>query len=420
MTQSDINGAAGSSWSKFATYAERGWLRCLALILFGAGVHIPSLTGELLWDDIQLINENPLIKSPALILEAFRHYLFPDTYAGHYRPLQTISYIFDYLLWNKASYGYHLSSVLWHILSGVLLYYLLRRILGSLAARRPDNSFLNGRLCPSTAAFLLALLWVVHPVHSAAVDYISGRADSLAFFFASAAWLLYLRARDLSPSWGRRGLFVLAILAALFSLCSRESGALWMLIFLLYLFAFERKRPLRAKLVVLAVCLMVVSLYVGLRQLPEHRSENGPSAAWTPAMRSVLMLRALGDYGRLMVFPSQLHIERTVFEPALGRSLTSWRNAVATEYLSIGGLLVLGTMLFGALWKGTGQRARLFGASWFLVTYLPVSNLFILTPPSPSIGFTFPASASVFSWPAFFSIYPCVICAPPSLSLVSR
>ena len=65
-------------------------------------------------------------------------------------------------------------------------------------------------------------------------------------------------------------------------------------------------------------------------------------------MRSVLMLRALGDYGRLMVFPSQLHIERTVFEPALGRSQTSWRNAVATEYLSIGGLLVLGTLL---LWR---------------------------------------------------------------------
>ena len=185
-------------------------------------------------------------------------------------------------------------------------------------------------------------------MHSAAVDYVSGRADSLAFFFASAGWLLYLRARDLSPSWGRRGLFVLAILAALFSLCSRESGALWMLMFLLYLFAFERKPPLRAKLVVLAACLMVVSLYAGLRQLPEHRSENGTSAAWAPAMRSVLMLRALGDYGRLMVFPSQLHIERTVFEPALARSQASWRNTVATEYLSIGGLLLLGTLIFGA------------------------------------------------------------------------
>ena len=119
-------------WSKFAPYAEHGWVRCLALILFGIGVHIPSLTGELLWDDIPLINDNPLIKSPVLILEAFRHYLFPDAYAGHYRPIQTISYIFDYLFWNKEPFGYHVSNVLWHVLSGLLLYYLLRRILGLL------------------------------------------------------------------------------------------------------------------------------------------------------------------------------------------------------------------------------------------------------------------------------------------------
>ena len=37
-------------------------------------------------------------------------------------------------------------------------------------------------------------------------------------------------------------------LAALFSLCSRESGALWMLLFLLYLFAFERKPTLASEI----------------------------------------------------------------------------------------------------------------------------------------------------------------------------
>ena len=143
MTQSDIKAATGSSWSKLAPYAGRGWVRCLALIFFGIGVHIPSLTGELLWDDIVLVNDNPLIKSPALILEAFRHYLFPDAYTGHYRPVQTISYTFDYLFWNKEAYGYHLSNVLWHVLSGILLYYLLRRILGSFVERWPDKSFLK-------------------------------------------------------------------------------------------------------------------------------------------------------------------------------------------------------------------------------------------------------------------------------------
>jgi len=407
MTQNDIKPAIGLSRSKLVRYAESGWVRCLALILFGTAVHIPSLTGELLWDDTQLVNDNPLIKSPVLILEAFRHYLFPDAYAGHYRPVQTISYIFDYLFWNKDPYGYHLSNVLWHVLSGVLLYYLLRRILGSLMERSPGKSFWIERNGSSMAAFLLALLWVVHPVHSAAVDYVSGRADSLAFFFACAGWLLYLRARDLFPSWGRRGLFVLALLFAFFSLCSRESGALWMLIFFLFLFAFDTRPPLRAKFLVLGACLVVALFYAGLRQLPEHHSESGTSPGWTPTMRGVLMLRALGDYGRLMVFPTQLHVERTVFEPALERNQTTWQSAVAIQGLSIGGVFVLGILLFGAFRKGAGRRTRLFGTSWFLLAYLPISNFFDLNATVaehwlylPSVGFCIFLAGVLFDLPA--------------------
>jgi protein O-mannosyl-transferase len=407
MTQSNIEAAPESLWSKLALYAERGWVRCLTLILLGTVVHLPALTGELIWDDLCLVNDNPLIRSPVLILEAFRHYLFPGAYTGHYRPIQTISYIFDYLFWNKEPSGYHLSNILWHVLGGVLLYYLLRRILGSLLERWQDTSFWRGRLGSSTAAFLLALLWVVHPVHSAAVDYISGRADSLAFFFACAGWLLYLRAQDLSPSWARRGFFVLAMLSALFALCSRESGAIWMLIFLLYLFAFERKPVLRAKFSVLGACLIVAMLYVGLRQLPEHHSENGGSPRWRPAMRRVLMLRALGDYGRLMVFPSHLHIERTILKPALKEGQTSWLRTLANERLCLAGVVVLGILVFGAFRKGAGQQVRLFGACWFLLAYLPISNLFDLNATVaehwlylPSVGFCIFLAGILFDLPA--------------------
>jgi Flp pilus assembly protein TadD len=215
-------------------------------------------------------------------------------------------------------------------------------------------------------------------VHSAAVDYVSGRADSLAFFFACASWLLYLRAQEQTPPWTRRSLLTLAALGALLSLCSRESGALWMLMFLLYLFAFQKEPLLRTKLYVLAVCLGVTVLYAGLRQLPEHRSEKPTPAAWTPGMRGLLMVRALGDYGRLLIFPSHLHVERSVWEPGLERSQASWRSALALHGVSLGGVLVLGGLLFGAFKKGGGQRLRLFGASWFFLTYLPISNLFDL------------------------------------------
>jgi tetratricopeptide (TPR) repeat protein len=383
------------------------------LVLFGAGVHIPALQGQLIWDDLYLARDNPLIKSPLLILETFRHYLFPDSYAGHYRPLQNISYIFDYLIWNSESYGYHLSNVLWHVGSGVLLYFLLKELLRSLGAEWLAKS--GGNLSQpvsarlSTAAFLFALLWVVHPVHSAAVDYISGRADSLAFFFACAGWLLYIQARKMPQPWLRSGLYALATLSGLFMLCSRESGLMWMVVFLLYTFCFDRKLIFKGKLVVLAACLAIAAIYAGLRHLPDSRSETIAPTSYSPATRAVLMLRALGDYGRLMVFPSNLHMERSVSDPASLMNRDGWRGSIRLEYLSLAGAAVLAVFAFGAFRKGAGQNARIFGASWFLLTYLPISNLFELNATVaehwlylPSVGFFIFLAGVAFEVPPHF------------------
>ena len=225
-----------------STYSQRSWLRCLLLVLFGASVHLPALQGQLLWDDLYLARDNPFIKSPLFVLEAFRHYLFPDSYAGHYRPVQNISYIFDYLIWNTDSYGYHLSNVLWHVgerqsCSTFCSKNSSARLGAQWFAKKGDIAKRDRQL--STAAFFFALLWVVHPVHSAAVDYISGRADSLASFsLVPAGCFTFRRARrrSLAPPWPLSGL---AILAGLLTLCSRESGCLWMLVFLLYTFCFD-------------------------------------------------------------------------------------------------------------------------------------------------------------------------------------
>lgn len=401
-----------AAWRGLATYSQRPWLQCLGLVLFGAGVHIPALQGQLLWDDLYLARDNPFIKSPLLVLESFRHYLFPDSYSGHYRPLQNISYIFDYLIWNNETYGYHLSNVFWHVGSGILLYFLLKELFRSLGTRNTAES--NSEAFPSasiksTAAFFFALLWIVHPVHSAAVDYISGRADSLTFFFACAAWLLFLRARKMPQPWLRGGCYALATTSGLLMLCSRESGFMWMLVFLLHTFCFDRGPTFKRKLVVLAACLAIAASYAGLRQLPESRSAAAAPANHSAATRAVLMLRALGDYGRLMIFPSNLHMERSVSEVISPMTRDAWRRSVRFEYLSVAGAVVLAVFAFGAFRKGAGRQARIFGASWFLLTYLPTSNLFDLNATIaehwlylPSVGFLIFLAGVVFELPAHF------------------
>lgn len=377
MVGGHIRGTINFFRATASRYLEREGAKCLLLVVLGIGIHLPSLNGAFLWDDFPLVNDNPLTRSPILVFEAFNHYLFPDAYSGHYRPLQTISYIFDYFFWNKAAFGYHLTNIFWHVLSGVLLYYLFCRILKTLVERSADDSAWKD-IHPTLIAFLMALVWTVHPVHSAAVDYVSGRADSLAFAFAAAGWLLYFRAQESLRPWIRRSLFLLAVLSGLLSLCSRESALLWMFLFLLYLFVFEKHPAVGSKFLVLGVCIALVMFYLGLRQLPEHRVDNIPSAGLSFGMRGILMLRALGDYGRLMLFPAQLHVERTVFEPALTHPPVSWLNAMVSHGLTFGGILVLVILAVGSIRKGVGQRARAFGAGWFILTYLPVSNLFSL------------------------------------------
>jgi Flp pilus assembly protein TadD len=123
-------------------------------------------------------------------------------------------------------------------------------------------------------------------------------------------------------------------------------------------------------------------------------------------MRAVLMTRALGDYTRLLIFPGNLHMERTVLDPAGFNDNRSWRKAVSSEYLSLLGLLALGVLAYGCTRRGAGQPARLFGAGWFIVAYLPVSNLLPLNATVaehwlylPSVGFLIFVAGCAIDWP---------------------
>ncbi|HYJ04699.1 MAG TPA: tetratricopeptide repeat protein, partial [Chthoniobacterales bacterium] len=375
MSETEHSSGGQSAMSRWLDHAEQPWIRCLLLFVSGIAARFPALQGQLVWDDTWLVRDNPFIKSALLIPESFRHFLSLDTSSSHYRPVQNISYFFDYLIWNADPYGYHLSNLFWHVGSGILLYFLLQRLFEPFRERFEEG----GRRLLSAAAFFVALLWIVHPVHSAAVDYISGRADSLAFFFACGAWLLYLRARRVQSSSWRFALHTVAAISALLALCSRETACIWMLLFLVHLFALDRRATRRDKCIVLAVCLFLVGLYAGLRQLPPA-PETVASSASSIQTRGTLMLRALGDYSRLMLFPSNLHMERTV--------------ATSGALLSIIGALAAAALLYGAFRKGKAQPIRAFGAAWFILAFLPISNLFELNATVaehwlylPSVGF---------------------------------
>ena len=169
--------------------------------------------------------------------------------------------------------------------------------------------------------------------------------------------------------------YVLAAISGLLALCSRETACIWLVLFILYLIFFQNGIPRRQVLVAVACALCLIGIYAGLRALPSACATPGLSTDWSPPMRAVLMARALGDYARLMIFPANLHMERTVVDPQNYLSNHSWRGSVGTEYLSILGFAFLAALIFAASRRGEGRRLRIFGSLWFMLGYLPISNL---------------------------------------------
>ncbi len=353
----------------FGVLLQKTWLRLTLLVTAVIVVHLPSLQGQLIWDDNYLVGENPFFRSPIFSVEVFRHYLFLDSLSGHYRPTQNLSYIVDYLLWGGDVYGYHLSNVLWHAGAAVLLFLLLRRVLPTLTASEARAGWSDW------GAYLIALLWALHPVHSAAVDYISGRADSLAFVFSCGAWLVCLRAEAGSRRITRTALYVLAALLLLLGLCAREIACIWVALFLIHRIFYAVNRANWRTVATVSGCLLVVAVYAVLRTLPERRALEPASSNWSAVSRSGLMLRALGDYARLTVWPTGLHMERSVTDPRMHKAGGDWRDQFAFSRLSMLGFVAVAALAIGAFKRGRGRNLRIFGALWFTAGFLPISNL---------------------------------------------
>ncbi len=353
-------------------------LLCTAVFV----VYAPALSGQLLWDDVLLIKTPVIIRSPVLCLEAFRHTLANDR-SDFYRPTQTLTFIADYWFAGTNPFAYHLTSLLIHAANAVLLCLVLRLVLPILLRGEWPRRQVN------LLALGVALVWAVHPVHNAAVAYASGTADPLAMFFCLAAVLLCERSLRFMGSVPRFVFGAGAFAALLLGLCSKEISIVWLLLFLSYLFFGRPDTSRRARWIVVACVGVALVAYLGLRHLPPP-SHAPPFSVQLPS-KPVLMLRALGDYGSLLIFPKDLFMERQVFAaPGLANAQDAWFY----HLLLFDGLLVLIALGLGAWWPGQGRTLRRVGAAWFLIGYLPISNLFLLNASVaehwlylPSIGF---------------------------------
>src|SRR4051794_19335844 len=195
--------------------------KSIAIALLALAVFVcyaPALRNGFVWDDTALILRDPLIRSWRLIPEGFNHFLFVDaTASDFYRPMQRLIYTLDYAVFSFAPAGYHLTNIAIHAGAAIALLFFAEQLL---------LLFGMGSVRSRWVSSIVSLIWAIHPVHSAAVVYVSGLADPLAALFGFAGCYMLLRNHSLGL---RRAIPWLlgATLAFLLAGLSKESGLIF-------------------------------------------------------------------------------------------------------------------------------------------------------------------------------------------------
>ncbi len=224
-------------------------LIALALCLLTLLAYSNSFTGGYTLDCNQLLRLDQRIQhATAANVDLILHhtYWWPAGESGLYRPLSTLSYMFNYAVLGNGerSAGYHCVNLLLHLCNVLLLYALCLRLMGT-----------RGR------AFAVAALWAVHPVLTESVTNMVGRPDLLAGIGVLGGFLLYLLGVEAT---GRRrwAAFGGAAAATAIGVFSKESGVTVLGVIAIYELAWWReRRQVRGRLAgLIAVAIPVAAM----------------------------------------------------------------------------------------------------------------------------------------------------------------
>ncbi|MBN3038085.1 MAG: tetratricopeptide repeat protein [Candidatus Omnitrophica bacterium] len=330
----------------------------ILIVALGFVVYGNSLKGEFVWDDEHLIEKNVYIRSFSHLGDIFSKDISGvEGKYGFYRPLQLLSYMFDYAIWKFNVFGYHLTNIILHILVALALFYLLNILF--------KNMFLS---------LSCSILFLVHPIHTEAVSYISGRSDTLGLLFMLLSLAFYLK----NINTGKNSFFLLMLIAYTLALLSREIVLILPILLLIYHYSFkvEIKKKSFGFLVVVSLFYIALRLTL-LRFLIEKVSFSTTFLQRVPGF-----FKALANYIKLLFLPLDLHME--------------YGNRVfnITDPAALAGIFIF-VLLTGISLKAKRTKTVVFFAiMWFFIGLIPSSNLYPINAYMaehwlylPSIGF---------------------------------
>ncbi len=272
------------------------------IALFALALYGNTLLNEYALDDGLVLTDNKFVQQGISgIADIFTHDSFYGSLeaynnlpGGRYRPLSLAAFAIEVSIFGNNPFVHHLINVLIYALTCVMLFLFLRKFI-----------FKNDKV----AAFIAALLFAVHPIHTEAVANIKSRDELFSLLFLLLTLYYLLAFISLS---GNKIHYLLSIVSYLLALFSKENGLTFVAIIPATLYWFTDKKIKSIALLSLPFLLSaffytgIRILLIGLRNNEVREVMDNPYLLATVSQKYATILFVLLKYLQLLSWPNPL------------------------------------------------------------------------------------------------------------------
>ena len=193
------------------------------IFVLTALLYWPGLGGDYIQDDYPNLVDNAALRVDAGSANAWLEAAWSSPSSDLRRPLASLTFAANYAVAGLAPRPMKLVNLAIHLLNGVLLFALLRRLVRLASRDAPDDE--RGFVL----AALVTAIWLLHPINLTGVLYVVQRMESLAQVFVLAGLILYVDARVALRDGSRGAMLRLWIgvpLCTALGLLAKESAVL--------------------------------------------------------------------------------------------------------------------------------------------------------------------------------------------------
>jgi hypothetical protein len=314
---------------------------CLVLGAITFAVFGQTLRHEFIdYDDNDYVFNNPVVERGLTLKGIFWAFSF---HAGNWHPLTWLSHMLDCQLYGLHPGGHHLTNVLLHTATAILLFLVLRQLTGALWR----------------SAFVAAV-FAIHPLRVESVAWVAERKDVLSGLFFMLTIGAYVRYAQRPGSPARYGLVVLLFALGLMS--KPMLVTLPLVLLLLDYWPLQRVES-AGRLVLEKLPLLALSAAACVATLLAQRTGIQSTGSFSLLHRLGNALVACMVYLGQMVWPAGL----AVLYPFP-------HNGPPPEEVALAGIVLAGLSAFA--WAARRTRPWLLtGWVWYFVMLLPVMGI---------------------------------------------